>query len=752
MTAQLRELQQYWMEVLRRDLEGFADPQTEVLVDATAAIVTAVWTQRGRDLSATFRLSKDADFRWFPQDDATPLTYRQFLSSEQLADFGQLAGAMARSVPGTGAYVATKASAEAGLGDALQTESSDTLLLSRTIRALDQPPGKTQLLFLKGDAGSGKTTLLRDLTRQQAKRYISGESHFLFLYVSAQGRALSNLRDALSGELDDLRAGFTRDAVPPLVRQGLVVPIIDGFDELLGAAGYSDAFGSLHQFLDQLGGRGALLVSARSSFYDVEFLSREITEISRSSAYDIVPVTLLPWEDEEIFQYLARSRKRETVSAVDQKAVADLSPSDRELLAKPFFTSLFPAYVDSATEMVERVSLSDYLVDSYVQRESEKIVDRDGRPLLDAEGHKQILVLTAEFMWGGEKRDFSAEDLRVVAELIADQLRLAGDSSKQLVTKITSYAGFRTLRRGGEQRFQFEHEVYFDHFLAEALRGRIDRADALGSFLDGGLLPEEVIRSVVQPRNVSQWLRLLDGFGRAGALQENRRRNAGTLAANCFRVARDIKGIAVNSCRFVNTSFGEASFDSVAFNECQLVGVHLERATFRNCLVSNSLVESMVVSGNGHLGIRGLVPGENLFCVVDVATGQEIFSPGGMKKLLQRAGALGVEEDVIQVTYSARAERMLDLLQRVAQKYRQSNLLCLEDASLFRLSQDPDWPLLQRLLLDCGIVSEETRDTSGSKKAFLRYKAPLGDLMRLERDPNLPTGPTGDFWRALRQI
>ncbi len=751
MAASVQRLQDYWIETLTLDLAGFADPRTDVLVDAGGSTVTAAWTQRGRERSATFRLSQDADFRWIPSPGAEPRTYRQFLCAEDLADFDQLAQATMLAFPATQHYVPTKATVEAN-GAPPEPELSHELLLKKSSSALRDPLGKTQLLFLKGDAGAGKTTLLREVTRQQAELYRRGDAPFLFLYVSAQGRALSNLRDAVSGELDDLRAGFTRDAVPPLVRQGLIVPVIDGFDELLGAAGYGDAFGSLHQFLDQLAGFGVLVVSARSSFYDVEFLGRELLEAGRSSAYDIVPVTLRPWGDEELFQYLARARNSASISETDQKAVFELAARDRELLAKPFFASGFAEYVDSAEGKSKGISLSKYLVDSYVRRESCKIVDRDGRPLLEVDGHRQIFILTAEFMWTGEKRDFNADDLRTVAELVADDKRLPGDSARQLVTKITSYAGFRTSRLGREQRFQFEHEVYFDYFLSEGLRGRMSDPAELGSFLDGGLLPEEVIGTVVDNRNGSQWLDLLVGFRRTGALQENRRRNAGTLAAACFRAVREIKNRVIESCQFVNTSFGEAVLDSVEFKVCRFVGLRLERATFRNCRTTECVAESLVVSGSGQLGISGLVPGENLYGVVDVGSGEGIFSPSEMRRLLHRAGMPGMEEEAPQVSYSRKAEGLIDLMQRVVQKYRQSNLLCLEDDRLFRLFQDPSWATLQRLLIKHEIVAEESRQTSGSKKSFLRYKVSLTDLMRLEREVNLPAGLLGDFWHALRQM
>jgi len=745
------ELADLWKQVLARDLEGFADPETPVLVDVTGASISAAWSQRGKDREATFQLSADGDFRWIPSDRGAARTYRHFLCSEGLADFAQLASAIVRAFPPPKHYVPTQASLDSK-GTAAESKPSHELICELSSDALRHPAGKTQMLFLKGDAGSGKTTLLREVTRKQAELFRQGESSFLYLYISAQGRALSNLRDALSGELDDLRAGFTRDAVPALVRRGVLIPIIDGFDELLGAAGYADAFGSLHLFLEELYGCGVLVVSARSSFYDVEFAGRELTEGTQSSAYEIVPVTLRPWGDAELFQYLARVRGRDSVNEEDRKAVLNLPAGERKLLAKPFFASLFPEYVDSPDGRDRGVSLSEYLVGSYVRRESEKIVDRDGRPLLDVEGHRKIFELTAELMWTDEKRDFNADDLRTVAELVADDVGLAGDSAKQLVTKITSYAGFRTSRQGREQRFQFEHEVYFDHFLSKALRRRLTSAPELGNFLDGGLLPEEVITAAVDAGDASQWLALLGRFQRNTALQENRRRNAGTLAAVCFRILRDIRDWSIGSCEFVNTTFGDARFDSVEFRDCRFVGVRLERASFENCRLVNCVADRIIVSGRGRMQLSGLIPGQNLYCLIDAGTSKEVYSPADMRRLLHRAGVPGMAEEHPVVRYSETAQDHIKLLQRIVSKYRYSNLLCLQDDRLIRLFQHPRWPSLRRLLVDHQIVGEECRATSGSRKTFFRLKVSLNELMRLEGEQRLPASSLGDFWRALRRM
>src|SRR5947209_3382506 len=83
------------------------------------------------------------------------------------------------------------------------------------------------------EAGSGKTRVLQELVKEQAQLYQRGQTDRLYLYINAQGRALARFNEALATELQDLRAAVTYHAVSALVRLGILVPVIDGFDELL---------------------------------------------------------------------------------------------------------------------------------------------------------------------------------------------------------------------------------------------------------------------------------------------------------------------------------------------------------------------------------------------------------------------------------------------------------------------------------------------------------------------------------------
>ena len=229
----VHQLLEYWRDVLRNDLAGFADPGTLVEIALSGRDLLAKWQLRNRQFEEAFFVDNSGDFRWHDKRGDGHRTYPEFLSSAKMADFDHLSYAIGRRFPLFDHYVPTKAQISNGIPtDA--TEYSDQMLLDTVDKFLSLRSGKTQLIFVKGDAGAGKTTLLERITSLQSSRYrASPTNQYIFLYVSAQGRALSNLKDALAAETGDLRATFTWDAIAPLTRRGLLVPIIDGFDELL---------------------------------------------------------------------------------------------------------------------------------------------------------------------------------------------------------------------------------------------------------------------------------------------------------------------------------------------------------------------------------------------------------------------------------------------------------------------------------------------------------------------------------------
>ncbi len=605
---------------------------------------------------------------------------------------------------------------------------------------------RTNLFFLKGDPGAGKTTVLRELAALQARRYLEGDTDFLFFYVSAQGRELSNLRDAFSGELQDLRAGFTRDAIATLARAGLLIPVIDGFDELLGTAGYSGAFSSLQGLLGELEGKGALLVSARSAFYDIEFLGRSVSPVDHADI-SITTIALDPWTEEQLGEYLQRRGAPDNVEH-QREVLERVTPADRELLRRPFFASQFPQYARDSAQ--GEVPLLQYLINAYIEREAEKIVDANGDPVLPVDGHRRLFELTAAEMWDGEARQLSGDDLRTLTEVVSEEFELGSDQAAQLATKVTSYAGFQL---GTRDDFTFEHEVYFDYFLSEAVRRYLQevRTDELLLFLDRGVVPEGVAATAVRgvTNGQSPDPRLLRCS--SGVRYDNRRRNLGAIIAAWAREIAPLEGLEVENLNFIDLAVGSARFSKVRFAGCLFFGADLGDTTFTQCDAASSSFQGVSVNDASELGIADLKPGKNVGTVSHPAVG-DLYEPNKVQELLERLGAPSAGSRVTApIRYSDKAEVLIKLLHLLARGYRRTTLLYENDHLRHQLFDDKHWPELKRLLLDHEVISQEVRGVSGAKTNALRLRVSVDNLLVGQTSSELSPGPVSELWKALRR-
>ncbi len=160
------------------------------------------------------------------------------------------------------------------------------------------------------------------------------------------------------------------------------------------------------------------------------------------------PVSLLPWDEDQLREYLQR-RGFTAEEEQGRTAAAKLGERDRSLLTKPFFASEFPEFVKPPSHANAPDSLLDYLIEAYIARETGKVLGASGDPILSASGHRTLLEESAEFMWQSEKRQVSTADLQTLVEMIAEEEGLGGDETRQIITKVTSSAGFRTSTNQG---------------------------------------------------------------------------------------------------------------------------------------------------------------------------------------------------------------------------------------------------------------------------------------------------------------
>ena len=197
--------------------------------------------------------------------------------------------------------------------------------------------------------------------------------------------------------------------VSSLVRLGVLVPIIDGFDELLGVGGYDDAFSSLTGFIEELDGQGQIVASARSTYYEQEFVSRSssvsslgaqawtqvprkcclgrTTSSLRTFTNTLAPAVLSPEENH-------RSEKR--VESV-------FSGQNAELRRKPLFVARTVDVILEELSFAGGENLLRQLVVAYLERErKDKLLDRQGGTLLTTPQLELLFKTLAEDVESGD--------------------------------------------------------------------------------------------------------------------------------------------------------------------------------------------------------------------------------------------------------------------------------------------------------------------------------------------------------------
>ena len=745
------------------DLTSFADPGSVKTEDRRRTFF-AEWKMRGEAQEAKFNVSPDHGVTVQVGQEKQP--YGAFLASTQMADLRHMAQ-MIVQLWAQDVFVPTKARrTDNGIHDPRPA----TELLTDLIE--DDELEVTQVIMVTGEAGAGKTQVLQRLVSQQAERYLKGETRKLLLYVNAQGRALARLNEALATELQDLRVNLTYHSVATLTRVGLLVPVIDGFDELLGVSGYDDAFNSLSVFLGQLEGEGRLIASARSVYYEEEFLSRE-NRFSNTGilGWSHVPVMIEGWNESDRTIFLEQLAERQSLSQERRRTleghVKDAFGENRQLASKPlFFVKTVTLLLDDP-EFSGSGDLLDTLTFRFLERErQEKLLDRQQAPLLSKDEMELLMSELAEEMWNQETRELDRDSVRDVAEYVLQSKGLP-ESTQQVVTERMPTLAFLA-RSEKHANFQFEHEIFFSYFLAKAMATRFSQSKDMRLILSRSGLPEFVADRLAfelqKKGKLSTLENMQDSFDRLAEVSRYEwrrttqvRENAGLIVMALLR--RFAGQSSVNS-EIVDRTISAVVFPgselrNVTLRRCTLADVEIRRtdlgsAYFIDCHANNAvLVEPRVKVGSTRLELKGLRVPEQVLGVQKLGDGgnNKIYDPGEIAHVLRECGT----PDVTVVTNDRHhiASELREPLEKLMRAYERANIVCDGDQNLGTLFTHTGWPKLRNLLVEHGIVREEHRSTSGPSKTFFRRQFAPGEIMNGESRRNDAKPQITRFWEAL---
>ena len=385
------------------------------------------------------------------------ISYRALLASDDFGNLRQWQDHQKRSLS------SLKSDFEAGIRvtgllsgnqSTLDIDGFDDYLVDQV---LDHERSVTVML-IDGPAGIGKTRFIEFLAWRRAEHYLARRRP-LVLHVQSRGRVLTFLQDLIASSLQSLRLSVTFDQLPVLVRHGLVTLAIDGFDELADPNGYELAWGQVNDLVDQVRGKGTLILAGRETFIGHRRVRNSIKSLNEDD--DLCVLALQPPRPEDAKQWL-KSR------GAPMPEFADDLFEPHSFALRPFFlTQLQHLASTMKLEPADGGYLLTSLIDAMIEREASKF------------GAKINDVLDEE-----QRRSYVRKFLREVARFIADdqteeidrtmlawivEMTVPEDLDQEIVGILKNRAAVIAFLENDDtpRHLRFSHSKLMNHFLCE---------------------------------------------------------------------------------------------------------------------------------------------------------------------------------------------------------------------------------------------------------------------------------------------
>ncbi len=740
------------LEEIRKDVASFADPGTHVeITDRTLA-----WVRSRTRYTA--HLIKQADGFPAVEYQGSEFSYQSFIASTALADLKDLAHSILTQVQVPPRFVQASAWEQPKEGESGSVAIASDLILKETVEPGALPLAATRVLFVHGNAGTGKTSVLAHVTKKQAERYISGETATLFLYLDAQGKGLVQLEDVMARALQDLRARFTYHSVAALTRRHCVVPIVDGFDELIGPSSAREAFTNLSQFLAQLECSGAVVASSRSAFIDYRTLHERAAEVARAQqlSYEIRPVEIREWSEPQVQEFadgrITDPSLRRRISELFHSPVG-------QLLRKPFFLDQVCNTLEQGGNFNETEDLTRQVMDAALAREADKLKDRHGNQLLSLEQHRTFCEALADEMWAQAKPELDCEAVRLLAEITADDFGLSPQDRKTLVDRSVAHGLLVQATPGDSEKRVFEHELFRFEFQASSLaRFVAARNQTTRDYLLRAQLPLDVVTRVpsYQPKEsaIAETVTFLGELAIEYSGTQYAPSNAGSLAAALMKDRVDLQqGLVLNSFYIRGADLGKCQLRDAKIVKCLLERDRLADTALLNCKIEDSKFIACIVGPGTRLDGTTIDPSDFLGIMLESnnAPTTEIYDPTRIREILKTCGAdVTADTEETGAPLSKDTPERIALVERLLKHARTHYYISRQEPwFLNNLANNAHWNWVEQALQKRGLLENVRLAKSGKPETFLKLTAAPDVILQARVKPSASNPRVAAFWEDL---
>lgn len=513
----------------------------------------------------------------------------------------------------------------------------------------------TKVLYLTSDAGEGKSTIINRLAREQATLYKQNKTDWLLVPIRLGGRPFMRLDDVVVAELTNrLRFMLYFDAFVELVRLNVIVPALDGFEEVFIESAPGEGVSALGNLVSDLHGDGRILVAARKAYFEIQSFStqaRFFDSLKNDSGVEFSRLSIDRWSNKQFCEYV-ELRGLENAEKLYSTVSSRLTPDHPLLTRAVLVHRLIDVAEDSDIDEVLNMLGSepeDYFygfVDAIVEREAhEKWIDKGGdaaEPLISVQEHHILLAMIAREMWINSVDSLKGDYADLISDIFSSEQSKTPKVARQVRERLHHHS--LLVSTGQNQKMLvFDHEDFQWFFLGEALaKDLVDSAnnDLVGMLRVGGIPPRtaEAALTVLNRlgSNIESVRDRLLKIGKIASETSYTKENVGLLISKIFGDSC-MKNTVIENLMFPEESLRSVSLEDVEFKSCHfkptsLTGSDLKRISFNNCqferieLNSETMVKDCCVDDS------------EISSLVIVDDEQSIFDPMSIRIHLQKIG------------------------------------------------------------------------------------------------------------------
>jgi len=502
-------------------------------------------------------------------------------------------------------------------------ETNETIVdnvLSSVVECLsNRIPGATSVLYLTAAAGEGKTTIIQEIARYQASAFKKRDANWLLIPIELGGRRIIRLDDHIVGSLaNTFRFPYLYyGTFLELVKMGVIVPALDGFEEMFVENATRDVLSALGSLLNSLGSKGNLLIAARNAYFEYhgwETQSRLFDSIDKDIHALFSRIKINSWEMRQFCEYGSKRGFQSPQKLYEQikKSLGDDHPIlTRPVLVEQLFTVAQNSEIDSLQKVL-RSGSQDYFTNfirAIIEREAKQkwidvvgISDNVAKPLMSIDQHCDLLSDIALEMWRDGVDHISEDMLDTITEIFCSQFSDVS-INRQIRERVKDHALLKLPIKNAKY-YTFDHEEFKNYFLGWAIGKLICRNDdnTLRTVLRVGPIPPQSLETIdefikkdnsIDSDIVIYLNRIIAVEGPTSYCREN-------VGGILSRLLARIKGtkIVVNRMIFPARSLNNADFEKIEFIDCYFQPMVFHENQFKECNFTNCIFERIELTAH----------------------------------------------------------------------------------------------------------------------------------------------------------